>query len=123
MSARADREQNFFAQRILELLEIERRLTFVAQNLQHCRPALIRYFNAAVLEMHDVHLEGFDLKVPVVAAIWTSQRHLDSPTQHSWVGERLFSEHLILMKWSERTQKNSAQNGRPSQNPAKSDRF
>jgi hypothetical protein len=40
--------------------------------------------------MHDVHLERFDLKVPVVAAIWTSQRHLDSPTQHSWVGERLF---------------------------------
>jgi hypothetical protein len=30
--------------------------------------------------MHDVHLERLDLKVPVVAAIWTSQRHLDSPT-------------------------------------------
>jgi hypothetical protein len=73
--------------------------------------------------MHDVHLERFDLKVPVVAAIWTSQRHLDSPTQHSWVGERLFSEQLILMKWSERTQKNSVQNGHPSQIPAKSDRF
>jgi hypothetical protein len=31
--------------------------------------------------MHDVHLESFDLKVPVVAAIWTSQRHLDSLTR------------------------------------------
>src|ERR1700730_6256273 len=30
-SARADREQHFFAQRIFEFPEIERRLTFVAQ--------------------------------------------------------------------------------------------
>jgi hypothetical protein len=89
-SARADREQHFFAQRILELFEVERGFTLVAQNFEHGGPAFIGHFHTAILEMHHVHLERFDLKVPVVAAIWTSQRHLDSLT-HVWAAKPLIN--------------------------------
>jgi hypothetical protein len=41
--------------------------------------------------VHDVHLERLDLKVPIVAAIWTSQRHVDSLT-HPRVSENCFSK-------------------------------
>jgi hypothetical protein len=105
LSARADREKYFFTQRILELLEVERRLAFVAKHFEHGRAAFVRNFHAAILEVHHVHLEGFDLKVPVVAAIWTSQRHLDSLTH---LGAAKQDQTPDSMKWSERTQRESA---------------
>ena len=74
-SARADRQQNFFAEGVLKLLELQRRLTFIAEHFEHGRPALFRYFHAAIFEMDHVHLQRLDLKVPVIAAIWTGQRH------------------------------------------------
>jgi hypothetical protein len=74
-SARADREQDFLTKGILELFELERRLALVAQHLEHGGSTLLRYFHAAIFEMHHVHLQRLDLKVPVVAAVWTGQRH------------------------------------------------
>src|SRR5579872_5178305 len=75
-SARADGQQNFLAERILELLELQRRLTLVAQHFEHGRTALFRHLYAPTFEIYDVHLQRFDQKVPVVAAIRTGQRHL-----------------------------------------------
>ena len=72
--ARADRQQNFLAEGILELFELERRFTLVAQHFQDGRPAFLGDLNAAVFEVDDVHLEGLDLKVPVIPAVWTGQR-------------------------------------------------
>jgi len=79
-SARSDREQDFLAKGILELLELQRRFALVAEHLEHGRPTLFRYFHAAIFEMDHVHLQRFDLKVPVVAAVWTSQRHERLPS-------------------------------------------
>ena len=73
--ARADRQQDFLAEGILELLELQRRLALVAQYFEYCRTGFFRYFHAAIFEMNHVHLQRFDLKIPVVAAMWTSQRH------------------------------------------------
>src|SRR5262245_45339005 len=80
-SARADRQQNFFAEGVLELLELQRRLAFITQHFEYCRPTLFRYFHAAIFEMHHVHLQRLDLEVPVVAAIWTCQRHERFPVR------------------------------------------
>src|SRR3954453_8315311 len=77
--ARADRQQDFFAERVLELFELERRFALVAQHFEPRRPALFRDFDAAAFNIHNVHLQRFDQKVPVVAAIWTGQRHLMAP--------------------------------------------
>ena len=54
--ARADRQQDFFAQRILELREVQRRFTFVTQDLEHGRPTLVGHFHTAIFEVHYVHL-------------------------------------------------------------------
>ena len=78
-SARADRQQDFLAERFFELFEIERGLTFVAQYLEHGRSALFRDLHTPALDRYDVHLQRFDQKVPVVAAIRTSQRHVGLP--------------------------------------------
>jgi len=51
----------------------------VAQHFEHSRTAFLGHFNAAILEMDDVHLQRFDLEIPVVAAIRTGQRHLSLP--------------------------------------------
>ena len=72
---RADGEQDFLSESVFELLELERRFAFVAQHFEDGGPALFRNFHSAILEMDNVHLQRFDLKVPVIAAIWTGQRH------------------------------------------------
>lgn len=74
-SARANRQQDFLAEGILEFLELERRLALVAQDLEYGRAALLRHLHAPILEMDDVHLQRLDLEIPVIAAMWTSQRH------------------------------------------------
>ena len=74
-SARADGQQDFLAERILELLELERGLALVAQHLEHGRPALLRDFHTTIFEMNHVHLQRLDLEVSVIAAMWTGQRH------------------------------------------------
>src|SRR6476660_2952855 len=75
-SARADGQQDFLAERVLELVEIERRLTFVAEHFEHCWAAFLGHFHASAFDVHDVHLQRFDQKIPVVAAIRTGQIHL-----------------------------------------------
>ena len=77
-SACADGQEHFPAQRVLEFLEVERRFAFVAQDLEDRWPAFVGYFHAAILQVHDMHLERLDLKIPVVAAVRASQRHVDS---------------------------------------------
>ena len=74
-STRADGEQYLFAQRVLDLLEIQSSFALVAQHFEHGRSALFSNFDAAIVELHDVHLQRLDLKVPVVAAARTSQCH------------------------------------------------
>jgi hypothetical protein len=74
-SAGADREKHFFPERVLDLLEIKRGFTLVAQNLEHGRPALFRHFYATVVQLHNVHLQRLDLKMPRVPAIRARQCH------------------------------------------------
>ena len=94
-SARADRQQHFFTQLIFELRKVQRRFAFIAQHFKHGWTAFVGHFHAAILEMHDVHLERLDLKVPIVAAAWTSQRHSGLP--HPPSGRRNdVTKHLIL---------------------------
>ena len=78
-SARANRQQDFLAEGILKLLKLQGRFALVAEHLEHGWTTFIRNFHAAILEMNNVHLQRFDLKVPVVAAMWTGQRHEQSP--------------------------------------------
>jgi hypothetical protein len=80
-SARADGQQDFLAEGILELLELQSRLTFVAEYFEHRWTTFFRHFHAPVFEMDDVHLQRLDLKIPVVAAMWTSQRHERTPLE------------------------------------------
>jgi len=80
-SARANRQQDFLAEGILKLLELQGRFALVAEHLEHGWTTFIRHFHAAILEMNNVHLQRFDLKVPVVAAMWTGQRHERFPFQ------------------------------------------
>src|SRR4029079_19004852 len=88
--ARADRQQDFLAEGILELLELQRRLTLIAQYFEHSRAAFLGHFHAAIFEMDDVHLQRLDLEIPVVAAIRTSQRHQRSPLNaHSHLDNRV----------------------------------
>jgi hypothetical protein len=82
-SARADGQQDFLTEGILELLELQGRLTLVAENFEYCRTAFFGYFHAAIFEMDDVHLQRLDLEIPVVAAMWTSQRHERTPLYNS----------------------------------------
>jgi hypothetical protein len=80
-SARADRQENFLAERVFELLELQRRFALVAKHFEDGRTTLLRHFHAAIFQMDHVHLQRFDLKVPVIAAIWTGQRHERYPFQ------------------------------------------
>src|SRR5437667_3796737 len=79
VSARADCQQDFFPEGVFELLEVQGRLTFVAQHLEHRWPTFLGHFDASILEMDDVHLQRLDLEVPVIAAMWTGQRHRRYP--------------------------------------------
>jgi len=72
---RADRQQDFLSQRLFELFEIQRRFTFVAQHFEYRGTIFIRHFDAAVFQVHNVHLQRLDLEIPVVAAVRTSQCH------------------------------------------------
>ena len=77
-STRADGEQDFVAQRVLDLLEIQRRLALVAQHFENGRAALFCDFDAAIVELHDVHLQRLHLKIPRVPAIRARQCHSSS---------------------------------------------
>jgi hypothetical protein len=78
-SARADRKQDFLAESVFELLELQGRLALVAQHLEHGRPCFLRHFDASIFQVDHMHLQRFDLKIPVVAALWTGQRHEQLP--------------------------------------------
>ena len=73
--ARADRQQDFLPQLLFELFEIQRGFTFVAQHFEHGRTILVRHFDAAVFQVHHMHLQRLDLEIPVIAAVRTSQSH------------------------------------------------
>jgi len=75
MSARADGQQDFFTQGVLELREIEGGFTLVAQHFEYGGTAFLAHFDAATFDIHNVHLQRLDQKVPVVAAVRTGQRH------------------------------------------------
>jgi hypothetical protein len=77
-SARADRQQNFFAECVFDLLEIEGCLALVAQHFEHRRPALFCDLDTAVIELHDVQLHRLDLKILRVPAIRARKRHASS---------------------------------------------
>lgn len=73
--ARAEGQQHFFAQRILEFFELERAFTLVAENLENHRTRFFGHFDARVVQLNDVHLERLDEKFLLVPATRTSQRH------------------------------------------------
>ena len=79
-SAGADCQQDFFAQGVLELREVEGRFTLVAQHFQYGGTAFLGHLDAAPFDIHDMHLQRLDQKVPVVAAVRTGQRHTLLPT-------------------------------------------
>src|SRR6516164_10351009 len=74
--ARADRQQNFFAERVFELGKLQFCFALIAQDFEHRGPALLGHFDAATVDAYDMHLQRFDLKIPVIAAVGTGQRHL-----------------------------------------------
>ena len=71
VSARADRQEDFFAKGVLELPEIEGRLAFVTQHFKHRGTAFLGNLDTSALDIHDVHLQRFHQKIPVVAAMRT----------------------------------------------------
>src|SRR4051794_31709677 len=74
-STRAERQQKFLANRFVDLVEIQRRLAFIAQHFEYGRAALLRDFDSRVLEMDHMHLEGLDKKILVVPTAGTGQCH------------------------------------------------
>ena len=74
-SACADRQENFLAKGVLEFLELQSRLAFVAQHLEHGRSAFLGNLDSAAFDVHNVHLQRLHQKIPVIAAIRTGQRH------------------------------------------------
>ena len=117
VSARADCEQHFLAQGIFELFEVQRRLALIAKHLEHGRPAFFRHFHAAIFEMDDVHLQRLDQEVPVVAAIWTGQRHVTTPSPLHEVFKQDSKTRFYVMAWTD-AMRFSAEIGRSSQNGA-----
>ena len=108
VSARAERQQQFLPDCVVHIVEIQCRLALVAEHLEHGWTTLIRHFHAAILEMNNVHLQRLDLEVPVVAAMWTGQRHEQYPFR------RL--QNLILCNGLGRRNEKSAQNRRLPKN-------
>jgi hypothetical protein len=74
-SARADRQQHFFAECVFELGKLQFRFALVTQHFEHRRTALLGHFHTAAIDADDVHLQRLDLEVPVVAAVRASQGH------------------------------------------------
>src|SRR6478609_492680 len=87
-SARAERQQKFLANRFVDLVEIQRRLAFIAQHFQYGRPPFFGNLDTRVLEVHHVHLESLHKKVLVVPTAGTGQRH----------ARLLFRRHYVLLK-------------------------
>ena len=77
-SAGAECQQHFLAQRILELLELERGFALIAEDFEHGWTAFLRNFDARVLQMHDMHLQSLHEKVLAVTTIRTRQGQIGS---------------------------------------------
>ena len=79
-SACADGQEDFFAQGLLELRKVEGGFTLVAQHFEYGGTAFFGHLDTATFNIHDMHLQRLDQKVPVIAAVRTSQRHARLPT-------------------------------------------
>lgn len=78
--ARADGQKDFFAQGVLKLREVEGGFTLVAEHFEDGGTAFLRHLDTATFDIHDMHLQRLDQKVPVIAAVRTGQRHALLPT-------------------------------------------
>ena len=67
----------FLSHGIVEVLELQRGFTLVAQDLDDRRAAFVIHFNTRVVEADDVHLQGLHQKVAGVPAARTRKRHLE----------------------------------------------
>lgn len=67
--------QHFTANFVVDLPKIELRLTLIAQDLEHGRPALFRHADVLAVDLHDMHLEHLDLKLLLVPTTWADQPH------------------------------------------------
>jgi len=67
--------QHFAANFIVDLPKIELRLTLIAQDLEHVRPALFRHADMLTVDLHDMHLERLNLKLLLVPTTWAGQPH------------------------------------------------
>jgi hypothetical protein len=73
--ARTKRQQDFLPDCFVNFLELQLRLTLVAQQFEHRWPIFFLHLDPCIFEPDDVNLERFDLKVPRVATIWTAKCH------------------------------------------------
>ena len=105
-SAGAERQQHFVANVFLEIGEIERGLTLVAQHFQYGGTAFLAHLDAATFDIHNMHLQRLDQKVPVVAAVRTGQRHAPLPTPAQGV-KKAPSRRSYVMAGAERNVKSS----------------
>ena len=71
----AERQQDFLAERVFEVGEVEGRLALVTEDLEHLWPAFLGHVDPGILHVHDVHLKRLDQEVPFVAATRTGERH------------------------------------------------
>src|SRR3954468_797971 len=83
--AGAESQEHFFPDRVVEVFELERRFTLVAQYFDHGRTAFVIPFHARVIKAHDVHLQSLHKKVVVVTPTRTAQRHVGNCME--WLGQ------------------------------------
>ena len=69
----AERQQHFFTKRVFELFELQRRFALIAEHFEHRRAALFGHFDARILQVHDVHLQGLHQKIRAIST--TGTRH------------------------------------------------
>ena len=78
--ADAERQHQFAAARFVEGIQIERGVTFVAQQLDQRRPAFFEgRLELPVGDPQQMHLQRFDQKIFSIPAIRTRQRQISTP--------------------------------------------
>jgi hypothetical protein len=74
-SAGTERQQQFLSDGFIDLIKVQRGLTFVAQQFLNVGTALFGNLDSRILDVDNVHLERFHEKVLVVPTAGTGQRH------------------------------------------------
>jgi hypothetical protein len=73
-SAGPECQQQFLPNSFVDLIKVQRRLAFVAQQFLDVRPPFFRHLHS-VSDVDDVHLKRLHQKILVVPTAGTGQRH------------------------------------------------